>query len=275
VPKLATLVESYDLFLLDAFGVLVNAEGALPGAIEMLNAIAAAGKRFRVVTNDASNLPESAAARYQRYGLDIQPASILSSGMLLAAYFESNNLRGARCLVLGPADSEEYVARAGGEVVKATDDGDYDAVIVCDDAGYPFLGTLDVVISVLFRLFDSGRAPALVLPNPDIVYPKGSSSYGFTAGGAALLLETALARRYPTQPRFVPLGKPEPMLFDAAVDGADRRRVLMVGDQLETDIAGASAANIDSLLVESGVSGATTASVAPTLRVPRLADLMS
>jgi ribonucleotide monophosphatase NagD (HAD superfamily) len=94
------------------------------------------------------------------------------------------------------------------------------------------------------------------LPNPDLVYPKGGGELGFTAGAIALLIETALARRFPARAlRFDHLGKPEPHLFAEAA----RRlalapdRLVMIGDQLETDVAGARAAGVATALLE-GVS---------------------
>jgi len=268
------LLAKYEVFLLDAFGVLVNSVGVLPGARELIEAIGSAGKRFIIVTNDASRLPESAAKRYADLGLPVTVEHIQSSGMLLVEHFERSGLVGANCLALGPPDSHEYVRRAGGVICEPRDDGDYGAVVCCDDAGYPFLGTLDATLSALFRLFDAGMQPALVLPNPDIIYPKGESSYGFTAGGAAMLLEEALRRRYPDNPpRFVRLGKPAPTLFRSALKDSDPRTALMIGDQLETDIAGAHAAEIDSVLVESGVS-AKAKGIEPTYRVGSIADLL-
>ena len=56
-----TLIERYDTLLFDAYGVLVHAAGAMPGAralVQRLNR-----KPYCVITNDASKLPETAAAR--------------------------------------------------------------------------------------------------------------------------------------------------------------------------------------------------------------------
>ena len=81
------LIERYDALLFDAYGVLVSVAGAMPGApelIEMLNAIA---KPYCVVTNDASKLPETAAARYGRFGVAVQPARIVTSGGLIDGIF--------------------------------------------------------------------------------------------------------------------------------------------------------------------------------------------
>ena len=52
----------------------------------------------------------------------------------------------------------------------------------------------------------------LILPNPDLIYPRGEHSFGIAAGGVALLFEAALRRRYPGRDdlAFVRLGKPQP-----------------------------------------------------------------
>jgi HAD superfamily hydrolase (TIGR01459 family) len=245
------LIDGYDVLLLDAYGVLVHAEGAMPGAADVLAAIAAAGKRFFVVTNDASKLPETGAARYRSFGLPIDPEHMITSGMLLAR----TGLDGARCMVLGPPDTERYVEQGGGVVVAPDEDASYDAVVVGDDAGYPFLDTLDIALTALYRHLDRGDAVRLILPNPDLLYPKSETRYGFTAGGAAMLLEAALARRYPARElRFERLGKPHRPIFDEARRRAGTDKVVMVGDQLETDIAGAIGAGIDAALLDTGVS---------------------
>jgi HAD superfamily hydrolase (TIGR01450 family) len=255
IASAVDLIDHHDLFLLDAFGVLVTQAGAVEGAAELLAALDAAGVPFLVVTNDASRLPETGTARLRSFGLAVADDQLLSSGMLLEPLFRQRGLEGARCMVLGPADSEEYVRRAGGALVEIADDAECDAVIVCDDDGYDFLRGVDAAITVLFRQIDRGDPPALIVPNPDIIYPRGGDRYGYTAGGVALLLEAALARRYPGAGlEFEWLGKPHPPLFrEALARHPGSARPLMIGDSIETDIAGAAAAEIDSGLF-AGVS---------------------
>jgi ribonucleotide monophosphatase NagD (HAD superfamily) len=211
--------------------------------------------RFLVVTNDASRLPETASARFRRLGLDIGPESILTSGQLLAPWFAERGLAGARCLVLGNDDSRRYVSDAGGVVCPIDGAGEYDVVASCDDEGYPFLEAMNATLSVLFRAFDADRRLHLVLPNPDLVFPAGDGGFGFTAGAVAHLFETVLARRYPDRAiAFDRLGKPNRAMFDAATARLGSRRLLMIGDQLETDIAGARGAGLDAALLVTGVS---------------------
>ena len=249
------LADRYGAILLDAYGVLVDASGALPGAPELVGRLRARGRALLVVTNDASRLPETAAARFRSFGIDVGDDEVITSGSLLGPYFDQRGLSGARAIVLGTEDSVRYVERAGGRVVPATEDADCDVIAVCDDDGYPFLPTIENTMSALYRLIDGGRVPHLVLPNPDLIYPKTAGSFGFTSGAVALLLEAALDRRYPDESlRFERLGKPHAPMFDEALRRAGTGQVVMIGDQLETDIAGAVRAGIDAALLTTGVT---------------------
>lgn len=255
-------MDRYEALLLDAYGVLVTGEGALPGAVELIDALNRRGQAYYMLTNSASRLPEAAAKRYQGFGLDIAPSRIITSGGLLAPYFGAHGLIGARCLVLGPEDSLRYVELAGGRVAGLEDD--FDAVVVCDEMGFPFLETVDAVISRLCEQLDRGREAPLILPNPDLIYPTGRG-FGLTAGSIALVIEAALKLRYPDRAiaGFVPLGKPHPAIFEEAVRRAGTRNLVMIGDQLETDVRGANAFGIDSALVAGGVAGDAIPGVAP------------
>src|SRR5262249_2924995 len=97
------LIERYDALLFDAYGVLVHVSGAMPGAPKLITRLNRIGKPHCVITNDASRLPGKSAARYRGYGLDVHTEQIVTSGMLLQDYFARHHLRGARCVVLGPA----------------------------------------------------------------------------------------------------------------------------------------------------------------------------
>ena len=248
------LIDGYDALLFDAYGVLVHLRGALPGAPELVDLLNRIRKPYYLVSNDASKLPETAAARFARFGLQVTADRIITSGLLLQHYFSEQGLDGIRCAVLGPTDSARYVELAGGEVVPA--DGDFEALVVADETGFSFLETVDTVMTTLFHRIDSGRPVHLILPNPDIIYPRGEHSFGVAAGGIALLFEAALSRRYPNREdlTFTRLGKPQPLLFEQAIRRCGTRSVVMIGDQLETDIRGAKNCGIDAVLVNTGVS---------------------
>ncbi|MEM7160312.1 MAG: HAD hydrolase-like protein [Myxococcota bacterium] len=262
VPRIepAELPARYDVVLLDSYGVLVDERGALPGAVRFLSDLQASGTRWMVISNDASRLPSSSVARYRERGLPISSEQLLTSGDLIAPHFEAQDLAGRRCVVLGPADSRTLVSDAGGLVVDPLDP-QLEVLVVCDDEGYPFRETIEALIGHLYARFAAGHEVALVLPNPDLIYPRGPGRFGMTAGSVAMLIEGALRLRFPeVPPRFTGLGKPHAPIFERALarlGASPADRVVMVGDQLATDIAGAEAMGIDSVLIATGVCDPT------------------
>lgn len=271
---LADLRTRHRAFLIDAYGVLVDGGAAIPGAAEAIASLERDGVPWLLLTNDASRLPETNARRLQGLGIPVPAEKVFSSGSLLAPHFAAHGLQGARCVVLGSPDSHAYVRAAGGEIVPASPHDLADVVVVADDSGYPFVETVDAVLSMLLRACERGRLPALLLPNPDLIYPARGGNYGFTAGTIAAMFENALALTHPALgARFVRLGKPSRTIFDAALARLGTRDAVMLGDQLHTDIAGAHNAGIPSALVLTGLS--TRASLqhvdfAPTYLMERL-----
>jgi HAD superfamily hydrolase (TIGR01450 family) len=251
------LLERYDLFLLDAYGVLVSSSGALPGAAEFLRRLDDAGKPYLIVSNDASRSPATSAARYRGFGLPIEAGRILTSGMLIAGHFAAEGLAGAPCIVLGTDDSADYVRAGGGVVVDAADDRAR-VLVAADDDGYPFLDTVNEALSTVLRRLERGERTHLVLPNPDLVFPMRPGAFGITAGAIAAMIEAVLRLRDPSgAQRFVPLGKPHRPMFEAAVrrfPDVPRARTVMLGDQLGTDILGARRFGLDAVLVETGIA---------------------
>lgn len=267
------LLDAYEALLFDAYGVLVHADGPLPGAADVIARLNRDGRRYFVVTNDASKRPSTAAERFQRFGLPIDASHILTSGMLLTGHFAAHGLAGARCAVLGPADSVRYVEDAGGVVVAPG--AEFDVLVIGDESGFPFVDWADAALSSLLASIDAGREVHLVVPNPDLIYPSGGG-FGFAAGTIANMFEGALQLRYPARAdlRFARLGKPNTPIFEDAVQRAGTTSVVMIGDQLETDIKGARAAGLDAVWIETGVTSAipedTPGHLRPTWRLASL-----
>ena len=248
------LMARYSVLLLDAYGVLVHSSGALPGAAQLINTLNRTKNPYYILTNDASKLPATSAELFRSFGLAIAPDSIITSGSLLTGYFTRHQLKDRSCAVLGPEDSVRYVELSGGKVVTAQDP--FEVLVIGDESGYPFLETIDTVLSGLFNKFDSGANVHLVLPNPDLIYPKADHSFGIASGSIALILEVALQRRYPGRPelKFARLGKPHAAIFDEALKRSGTMDMVMIGDQLETDIRGAVEFGLDSVLVNTGIA---------------------
>ena len=219
-------------------------------------------------------MPATSAELFQSFGLAIAPDRIITSGSLLTDYFTRHQLENKPCAVLGPEDSVRYVELAGGRVVKAQDP--FEVLVIGDESGYPFLETIDTVLSGLFKKFDHGADVQLVLPNPDLIYPKADQGFGIASGSIALILEAALERRYPGRPqlKFARLGKPHAAIFNEALKRSRTMDMVMIGDQLETDIRGAARFGLDSVLVNTGIAmvnpDGVDATVQPTYFLDKL-----
>jgi len=274
--SLSHLIEAYGALLLDAYGVLLDKAGALPGAVELVEQLNRLDKPYLVLTNSASRLPEAMAADFARLGLSISPDRLLTSGMLLAPHFEDSALAGSRCLVLGPADASAYVARAGAQPLGPERGADAEILVIADQAGFDCLQGMDRVLTLALRRLDAGLPLHLVLCNPDLFYPVSPGRYGLTSGALAAMLEAVLAERYPAAPpRFARLGKPHRAMFEEAARRLGTRALVMIGDQPGTDILGARLFGIDSVLVRTGLatSGLALAeTVRPTYCMNGLAD---
>lgn len=250
-----TLADRHEAILFDAYGVLVNAAGALPGAADAVAHLLARDQPFLVVTNDASRSPERAAARFTRLGIPIRPEHVLSSGMLIAPALEAHGMRGKRVVVLGTGDSAQYARQIGATIVHPDPGDPADAVVIADEGGFDTLGMLDDTLSMVLAAHAHGRRPVLLLANPDLVYPSGAGTFGFTAGSLAGMLERALALLVgPDAPTFDVLGKPAARHFETALECVGTRNAVMLGDTLHTDIAGARTVGIASAIVLTGVT---------------------
>lgn len=240
VQTLADVADSYDVFLLDAFGVLNIGEAAIPGTGQRIRDLRAAGKRVLVVSN-AAGFPHAALMeKYTRLGYDFAPEDVVTSRMTLLA-----GLNGRRDLHWGLMATRSTGLRdlEGLTLTYVEEDpADYDTV-----DGFLMVGSAAWTESrqnLLEEALTRRTRPVLV-GNPDIVAPR---EQGFSTEPGHFAHR--LADRTGVIPEFY--GKPFGNIFDLAfarLGEVERARVLMVGDSLHTDILGAQTAGIGSALV--------------------------
>ena len=257
---LDAMLERYALLLFDAYGVLVRTQGAIEGAQALIEHLNAQGRAYFILTNDASRHLSTSWERFEALGLPIPQERIITSGSLLTPWVRAHGLRGADAVVLGPPDSHRYAREAGLTLVDPERATSLDALVIGDMPRADAVAELDAAVSALLRTLDAGRLPKLALPNPDLIYPIDQGRVGLTAGAIAVMVERILRERYPGLPAqaltFERLGKPHAAIFQAGLDQAgvqDKSQVIMVGDQLVTDILGAHDFGIDSALVQTGL----------------------
>lgn len=234
------LVDPYDLVILDLDGVVVLGDRPVRGAKEALEKLRGTGKTVRFATNNASRRLDEVAGLLAGMGIPVAPEEILTSAAAAASLLAERFPAGAPILVVGAPALESQVRAAGLAVVTRADDKPV-AVLqgYGPDVGWKQLAEACVAI----------RGSALwVATNTDRTLP---TPRGPLPGNGALV--AALAIALDRQPDLV-VGKPEPGLFLTAASEAGATRTLVVGDRLDTDVAGARRAGMDSLLVLTGVA---------------------
>ena len=257
--NIKTLVELYDGFLIDAFGVLVNGTETLPGAREFISLLEKKKKNYLIVTNNASSVRSRISESFTKHGFDISEEKILSSGSLIKPWIEENFSQAPKCLFMGHPNAEKLLEEVNCSTtnLKKIDDSceeDFDLVIVCSQEDEKFRTRLESLMNYMIKAKEKGKFPKLLLPNPDCIYPKNSRNFGIVSGMTTLILEKALELRFGEHPhKFFELGKPSSYIFEKAKEKISGKRLIMIGDQIETDVKGAHQSGIDSALLLGGV----------------------
>lgn len=240
IETLADIADQYDVFLLDAFGVLNIGEAAIPGTVERVADLRKAGKRVMVVSN-AAGFPHAALMeKYARLGYDFAPEDVVTSRLTLLA-----GLAGRSDLHWGLMATRSAGLRdlEGLNLTYLEEDPEayktVDAFLMVGSAAWT-----EARQSLLEQALAERPRPVLV-GNPDIVAPR-ETGFSTEPGHFA----HRLADRTGVLPEF--FGKPFQNIFDIAFERlgpVERSRVIMVGDSLHTDILGAQAAGVGSALV--------------------------
>jgi glycerol-1-phosphatase len=247
------LATRYDVALLDLDGVVYVGPDPVAGAAQALARVRTAGMRLAFITNNAARDPAEVAAHLSALGVPASADDVVTSSQAAATLISERCGNGSTVLVTGSAALRRAVESAGLRVVASADDRP-DAVV----QGYaPTLCYADLAEAAL-----AVRNGAVwVATNADSTLP---SSRGLLPGNGSLVAMVATA----TGRRPLVAGKPQLPLHAEGVRRSRAHHPLVVGDRLDTDIEGASAAGTDSLLVLTGVSTAHELVSAPPVQRP-------
>ena len=233
-------IDAYDGYLFDVDGTLVYHDSAVPGAAEALQTLKSHGKHVLAVTNNSSLRQHQLAQRFRRFGLPLADHEVFSA-LVATAQFVAHEKPGARVHVFGNPGLRAEVARRG---LRVTEGVDADYVVVGNHRGISYRR-----LTLAMRALLNGARFVVVNMDRAYVGPDGGLVPG--CGVFATALEVAAGR-----PPDVVVGKPSiALLCEAAGSiGLAPETCIYVGDNPESDIAGAHAAGMDALLVLSGVA---------------------
>ncbi len=235
---MTTFVQEFDCLLLDLDGTVFRGHEPTEGAVE---ALATAGVRSLYVTNNASRSADEVATHLRELGFTAGPEDVVTSAQSAAHLLARQLPEGSAVLVVGTESLAGEIAGVGLRPVRKFDE----APVAVVQGHSPATGWPDLAEAAL-----AIRAGALwVATNIDKTLP---SERGLLPGNGSMV--TALRTATDTDPQVA--GKPAPTLMSDALARGSFRAPVVVGDRLDTDIAGASAAGLPSLMVLCGVNSA-------------------
>ncbi len=233
-----TLAQLHDCLLLDLDGTVFRGHEATDGAVDALAAVTA---RKLYVTNNASRSPAEVADHLDALGFSAHADDVVTSAQSAAHLLALQLPAGSKVLVIGTDALAAEVAGVGLEPVRQFTDGPVAVV----QGHSPQTGWAELAEAAL-----TIRAGGLwVAANSDKTLP---SERGLLPGNGSMV--AALQTATEQVPQVA--GKPQPTLMNDALARGRYEAPLVVGDRLDTDIAGANAAGLPSLMVLTGVSSA-------------------
>lgn len=246
---MSTFVEHYDCLLLDLDGTVFRGSEPTEGAVA---ALADAGVATFFVTNNASRAATGVAEHLRELGFSADADDVVTSAQSAARLLADQLPPGAPVLIIGTDSLSDEIAAVGLTPVRSFEQ----APVAVVQGHSPTTGWSNLAEAAL-----AIRAGALWMAcNVDKTLP---SERGLLPGNGSMV--AALRTATEVEPQVA--GKPSPTLMADALARGDFHSPLVVGDRLDTDIAGANAAALPSLMVLTGVSSARDAVFAvPTER---------
>ena len=244
---LEDLADQFDAFFIDQFGVLMDASGPYPFAIDAIKRLSEYNKPIVLLSNSGKGAIEN-CERLERLGFDLNLfAAVITSGEV--AYWtiknkiEDGNFIKPKIYLISRDSDTSPVNGLSCKIAKNTDEADY-LIIAGSESDTK---SLSYYTSLLEPMANKG-VPAFCT-NPDLVMltPNGTS---FGAGSIAIEYEEM-------DGSVTWFGKPHPLIYKFALNkipNIEPQKVLCIGDSVEHDIMGSFNANCSSALVKTGIA---------------------
>jgi glycerol-1-phosphatase len=257
---LSPLLDRYDHVLLDLDGCVWVGERATPGAPEAIGELRNGGKSLAFLTNDPRRSPEEYVRKLWKVGIRASLEEVVTVGAAIQHMLVEVRPH-AETYVIGAPAIFRHVGEAGMRIVNHTSRAAHAELVVV--AGHDDLKFDELRAATQAVL----RGATMIAAGRDRTFPREDGPWPGT-GAIVAALEYATAQ----EARIV--GKPKPEMFRTALDRLGPGRALVVGDRLDSDLAGAAAAGLDGAIVLSGVTTREQAQAASEPEPVAIADTL-
>ena len=233
---LRSIAENYDIFYIDLWGVIHNGINLHKKAIKALEEISKAKKQYVLLTN-APRPNETVKSFLKKMGMNKEiREKVYSSGEAALNYLRKNSLEEKFYHVGPPRDFDLFLDFKRNK----TNDIKESSYLLCTG----LFEEQGVDLNYYNELFKDHINKKMICTNPDLIVDRGEKRE-LCAGSVALIFEKMGGE-------VIYFGKPFPEVYNQAINNQGKR-VLSIGDNLNTDIKGANLLNFNSLIISNGV----------------------
>ena len=252
-------------FLFDMDGTINLGNELIPGMEGFFDKLKAAGRDYYLLTNNSSRSHLHYVEKMNRLGVPVTEENVLISSDAMTNWL-SKTKPGARLFVLGTAQLQETIAKAGFTLTSTLEEG-ADYVVVGFDQTLTYER-----LTIACRLIDKGVP--YVATHPDVRCPIEGGEFIPDTGAMLELIKTATGK----EPLLI-TGKPFKYMVDVALDrtGYKKEEIAMVGDRLATDIAFGLNNDILSIMVLTGeatMEDVEKGTIKPDIILPHAAEIL-
>ena len=232
---LKSIANSYDLFFIDIWGVVHNGINLNKPSIEVLENLSNLNKEFVLLTN--APRPNITVINFlEKMGLSKNFFNnVFTSGEAALKYL-IKDLKNKKFFHIGPPRDFDLFKSFQENKVSNINESDY---LLCSGL-FDDLEDLNYYKNLLIHHISK----KMICTNPDLVIDRGEKRE-YCAGSVAKIFEEINGE-------VIYFGKPYPPVYNLSSD-TKNKKILCIGDNLNTDIRGANIQNYDSLLITSGI----------------------
>jgi HAD superfamily hydrolase (TIGR01459 family) len=233
---LSSIADNYDLFYIDLWGVIHNGIKLHYEAINTLNKLLKMDKDFVLLTN--APRPNSAVKKFlQKMGMDEKIRDhVFTSGEAALRYLKKFN-SSEKFFHIGPPRDFDLFVDFKNNQSKLVSNSQY---LLCTG----LFDEHDKDLNYYKELLEKHINKKMICTNPDLIVDRGNLRE-LCAGSVAMVFEKMGGE-------VVYFGKPYPEVYNNSINNL-KKKILSIGDNLNTDIKGANLLNYDSLLISNGV----------------------
>jgi len=237
------IIKKYSAFLLDLDGTIYRGKEVIAEAVGFIERLKGERKKFLYLTNNSSATPEQLAERLKRMGIEASPTEFFTSAMATAEMIDDlekgKDPAKVSVYMIGEEGLFQALREKGFTIVNQAP-ADY--VVIGIDRSFSY----EKMKQAVRAIYQGAR---FISTNKDRAIP---TEEGLAPGNGSLTAAIA----YATGQEPVYVGKPEAPIIRLALAALNKRaeETLLIGDNLETDIAAGVHSGIDTLLVLTGFS---------------------